>query len=167
MRGKRRIDACKNLPADHPLQPPVIEPIQFIPAAAEGESDCVGTDLANTIVSSTPNSPTTQTTEIPEPSIIPNLESHYSGELPEYVSKSQIASDIASDEVMTECPPQHEPNSEMATTTNNDFVLISELSVPELTVPEQTASEQSASELTTNSQSTTTNIHEPETSTND
>jgi len=102
---QRRIDACKNLPADHPLQPPVIEPIQFIHVAAEGESDCVGTDLANTLVSSsTPNSPTTQTTEIPEPSIIPDLESHYSGELPEYVSKSQIASDIASDEVMAEYP---------------------------------------------------------------
>jgi len=39
---QRRIDACKNLPADNPLQPPVIEPIQFIPATAEGESDNVG-----------------------------------------------------------------------------------------------------------------------------
>jgi len=78
-----RIDACKNLPKNHPLQPPVIEPIQSIPAAVEGEGDCVGTDLANTIVSSsTPNSPTTQSTEITEQSIIPNLESHYSGELP-------------------------------------------------------------------------------------
>jgi len=55
----------------------------------------------------------------------------------------------------------------MATTTNNDSVLIPELYVPELTVPKQIAPEQSASELTTNSQSTTTNIHEPETSTND
>jgi len=53
------------------------------------------------------------------------------------------------------------------TTTNNDSVLINEILVPELTVPEQTASEQSASELTTNSQSTTTNSHEHETSTND
>jgi len=99
---QRMIDACKHLPADHPLQPLVIKPIQFIPAAVEGESDCVGTDLADIIVSSsTPNSPTTQTIEISEPSIISNLESHYSGELPEYVSNSQIASDIASDEVMT------------------------------------------------------------------
>jgi len=98
-----RIDACKNLPSDHPLQPPMIDPIQSIPAAAEGESDCVGTDLAHTNVSSSPNSPT-QSTEITEQSI-PNLESHYSGELPEYVSNSQIASDIASDEVMTEYPP--------------------------------------------------------------
>ena len=89
---------------------------QSIPAAAEGEGDCVGTYLAHTNVSSsTPNTPT-QTTEITnqdEQSIIPNLESHYSGELPEYVSNSEIASDIASDEVMIECPPQHEPNQDM------------------------------------------------------
>jgi len=117
---------------------------------------------------STPNSPTTKTTEIPEQSIIHDLESHYSSELPEYVSNSQIAYNIAFDEVMTEYPPQHEPNSEMATTTNNDSVLIPKLFVPELPVPEQTASKQSASELTTNSQSTTTNLQtEPETSTND
>jgi len=159
-----RIDACKNLPANHPLQPPVIEPIQSIPAVAEGEG-CVGTDLANTTVSSsTPNSPTTQTTEITEQSIIHNLESHYSGELPEYVSNSQISSDITSDEVMIKYPPQHEPNSKMASSTNNDSVLIPELSVPELTVPKQPASEQSASDLTTNSQST---ITDHETSTND
>jgi len=136
-----RINACKNLPADHPLQPPMIDPIQSISAALKGEGDCVGTDLANTNVSSsTPNSPTTQTTEITEQSIISNLESHYSGELPEYVSNSQIISDIASDEVMTEYPPQHEPNQEMATTTNNDYVLIPEMFVPELTIPEQPVS---------------------------
>jgi len=55
----------------------------------------------------------------------------------------------------------------MGTTTNNDSVFIHEILVPELTVPEQIASEQSASELTTNRQSTTTNIHEPETFSND
>jgi len=164
---QRRIDACKHLPADHPLQPPVIESIQFIPAAAEDESDHVGTDLADTLVSSTPNSPTTQTIETSEPSVISNIEHHYLGELPEYVSNSQIAYDMASDEVMTECPPQHTPNSEMTKSTNNDFVPIQEILVPELTVLEQTASEQRASELTPNSQSTTTNIHEPETLTND
>jgi len=78
-----------------------------------------------------------------------------------------MASDIASDEVMAEYPPQHEPNSEMATTTNNGYVPIHEILVPELTVPEQTASEHNASELTTNNQSTTTNSHEHETLTND
>ena len=45
---QRRIDAFKHLPVDHPLQPPIIEPIQFIPAAAEGESDSVGTNLHQT-----------------------------------------------------------------------------------------------------------------------
>jgi len=42
-----------------------------------------------------------------------------------------------------------------------------EILVPELTVPEQNASKQTTSEFTTNSQSTTTNIYEPETFTND
>jgi len=99
---QRRNDACKHLPVDHPLQPSVIEPIQFIPAAAEGGSDLVRTDLASeTNVSSKPNSPSTQNIDIPESSILSNLESHYSGELPEYVSNQQIVSDIAFDEVMT------------------------------------------------------------------
>jgi len=175
---QRRIDACKYLPADHPLQPPAIEAIQFIPAAAEGGSDLVGTDLASqSNVSSKPNSPSTQNLDISESSILSNLESHYSGELPEYVSNQHIASDIASDEVMTENPQHQTPNS-----PNNNFVPTSEILVPELTVPEQTtseqsapeqnaseqiASEQNASELTTQSQSTTTNLHEPEHPIND
>jgi len=129
---QRRIDACKHLSTDHPLQSPVIEPIQFIPAAAEGGSDIVGTDLASeTNVSSKPNSPTTQNIVIPESSILSNLESHYSGELPEYVSNQQIASDIASDEVMTESPQHQTPNS-----PNNNSVPTNELLVLELTIPE-------------------------------
>jgi len=40
------------------------------------------------------------TTETSEPSIIQNLVNHYSGELPEYESNQDKASDIASDEVM-------------------------------------------------------------------
>jgi len=59
---------------------------------------------------------------------------------------------------MTECPPQHTPNSEMTTSTNNDSVPIHEILVPELTVPEQTASKQSASEQTA-SELTTNNQH--------
>jgi len=49
---QRRINACKNLPADHPLQPPMIEPIQSIPADAEGADDHTGTYIANIDVSS-------------------------------------------------------------------------------------------------------------------
>ena len=101
-----------------------------------------------------------------------NLESHYSGELPESVPNQQIASDITSDEVMTKCPQHQTPNSGMATSTNNNYVPSNEILVPELTIPEQinseqSASEQNASELTTKSQSTTTNFHEPENLTND
>jgi len=56
---QRRIDACKNLPANHPLQPPMIEPIQSIPADAEGAVDYTGSDSAHIDVSSShPNSPT-------------------------------------------------------------------------------------------------------------
>ena len=83
----RRIDACKYLPADHPLQPPVIEAIQFIPTDAEGASDPVGTYLVTeSNVSSKPNSPINQNIDTSETSILSNLESHYSGELHEYVS---------------------------------------------------------------------------------
>ena len=73
---------------------------------------------------------------------------------------------------MTESPQQHEPNQQMTSTTNIDFVLIPD-SVPELTVPEQPVLEQpvpehSVSEQTINNQSSTTNTFaEPETSVND
>jgi len=49
---QRRIDACIHLPVDHPLQPPMIEPIQSLPADAEGADDHTGSDIANIDVSS-------------------------------------------------------------------------------------------------------------------
>jgi len=102
---QRRIDACIHLLADHPLQPPMIEPIQSFPTDAEGTDDHTRTYIANMDVSSSkPNSliQTTQTsTKTSEPSIIQNLIDHYSGELPEYESNQDKVSDIASDEVMT------------------------------------------------------------------
>jgi len=39
---QRRINACVRLPSDHPLQPPMIEPIQFVSADAEGVDDHTG-----------------------------------------------------------------------------------------------------------------------------
>jgi len=58
---QRCIDACKYLPADHPLQPPVIEAIQVIPVVAEGGDDLVGTYHASgSNLSSKPNSPINQ-----------------------------------------------------------------------------------------------------------
>jgi len=99
---QRRIDACIHLPADHPLQPPMIEPVQSLRADAEGADDHTGSNIANIDVSSSkPNSPTQTTTETSEPSIIQNLLDHYSSELLEYESNQEKASDITFDEVMT------------------------------------------------------------------
>jgi len=68
---------------------------------------------------------------------------------------------------MTERPQQHEPNIEMNSTTNLDYVPIPD-SVPELTVPEKPVPELSVSEQIINNQSSTTNTFvEPETSVND
>ena len=147
---QRGIDACKNLPADHPLQPPMIEPIQFVHADAEGVDDHTGTYISNINVSSSQPISQTETFETYEPSIIPDLVNHYSGELPGYESNIEKASDIAPDEVMAESPHQQTLNHEMASST--DFIVIPDIhpepvhheqSVPELDVPEQVLSHQS------------------------
>ena len=139
---QKKIDVCNNLPADHPLQPPMIDPIQFVPVDVEGVDDHTGTNIAIIDVSS---SQTTQTTQISEPSIIQNLVDHYSGELPEYETNQDKASNVAYDEVMTKSPQQHEPNQEMASSTNLNSVVISE-PVHELVVPEQLVLELSVHE---------------------
>jgi len=152
--------------------------MQFIPAAAEGGDDPVGTNLVSeSNLSSKPNSPLNQNIDTTETSILSNLESHYSSELPEYVSNQHTASNIASAEVMTESTQHQPPNS-----PTNNFVPTSIIIVPELNVPEQTPSEQSApehnaseqttsdqnaSELPEQTQPSTTIIHESEHSTND
>jgi len=112
---QRRINACVRLPTDHPLQPVMIEPIQFVPADAEGVNDHTESESANIDVSLSP-------TETHEPSVIQGLINHYSGELPS--SKTNL--ERASDEVMTEIPQQQTPNPEMASLTHTNFVLLSE-----------------------------------------
>jgi len=172
---QRRFDACIHLPADHPLQSPMIEPIQFVPADAEGVNDHKGTNISNIDVSSSEpisQTQTTQTTQTFEPSIIQNLVNHYSGELPEYETNLEKAFDIASDEVMTKIPQQHEPDQEMASSTNTNYVLIPDLvpeqNVPELVVPEQPASELSLpKQIIINQSSATNTILEPKITTND
>jgi len=96
---QRRINACVRLPTDHPLQPPMIEPIQFVTADAEGVNDHIRSESANIVVSLSP-------TQTNEPSIIQDLMNHYSGELPVYESNLEKASNIASDDVMRESPYQ-------------------------------------------------------------
>jgi len=126
----------------------------------EGADGHTGTDSTNINVSSphlTSPTQTTPTTEIFEPSIIHNLVDHYSGELPEYESNLEKASNIASDEVMTESPQKLEPNLDMTSLTNLDFVLICE-PVLELSVLEQ---------IILNQQQKTNTSNEHETSIND
>jgi len=67
---------------------------------------------------------------------------------------------------MTESPQQHEPNQEMASSTNIGSILIPD-HVPELVVPKQPVPELVVPEQVINNQSPTTNtIVEPETSIN-
>jgi len=95
---QRRINVCVRLPADHPLQPPMIEHIQFVHDDAEGVIDQTGSESASIDVSLSP-------TQTNEPSIIQDLMNHYSGELPGYETNLEKASDITSNEVMIESPP--------------------------------------------------------------
>jgi len=101
---------------------------------------------------------------------------HYSGELPGYVPNQEKASDIASDEVITESPHHQTPNQELASSI--DYVLIHDNIHSESDVPEQSVLEEDVFELDVPKQSvpkqviyiqtpTTNTISEPETFTND
>jgi len=58
---QRRINACVRISADHLLQPPMIEHLQFVPADAEAVNDKTRPEFANHEVSLSPSKPTTQT----------------------------------------------------------------------------------------------------------
>jgi len=60
---QRRINACVRLPADHPLQPPMIEPLQFVSTNAEGVDDHTRSKSGNIEVSLSPSKTTTQSSE--------------------------------------------------------------------------------------------------------
>jgi len=137
--SQMRVDLCAKLPADHPLQPPIIDCLQSIPADAEGADEPAGSVSANTSTSSHPNHRTffepikfaqseTETigepskpqpespTKISEQSVLENLVSHYSGELPEVETELQKASEVASDEVTSESPQQQTTNLQTTST---------------------------------------------------
>ena len=161
-----RINKCKNLPEKHPLQPPVIEAIQSIPASAKGASDLSGTclDVLDESVS-TPNSPTptpnNNDNQTFEQSVISNIESHCSGELPEY--QPQMTSDITSDEVVIESPSQQQPNKNIDHINISDSIPLPEISVSE---SEISVSKQNVYE-TDNSEPNASDQHESEQTTDD
>jgi transcriptional regulator with XRE-family HTH domain len=45
--AQMRFKVCEKLPANHPFQPPMIEPLSFVPADAEVIGEQVGSELAN------------------------------------------------------------------------------------------------------------------------
>jgi len=116
---QRRINACARLPVDHP-QPPMIEPLQSIPANAEVVGDQTGPEYDNQEVSVSPPKPTTQTSD---PAVIQDLINHYSGELPGFEPNLERASELASDEVTLECPQQQEPDIQMTPNTCIDLII--------------------------------------------
>jgi len=94
--SQMRIDICNKLPIDHPLQPPMIECLQSIPADAEGADDQTESLSANAATSSKSDQAQTQTepetntcepsnsqpkspTKLAEPNVLDQLVSHYSG----------------------------------------------------------------------------------------
>jgi hypothetical protein len=102
-----RFKFCERLPADHPFQPPMIEPLSFVPADADVIGEHVGSESAN--ISESSSSHPTPMNQTLEPSILENLVSHYSGELPGVEPNSEKASEITSMEVVLEEPPQQQP----------------------------------------------------------
>jgi len=124
--SQKRIDTCNKLPIDHPLQPPMVEPLNVAPADAEGSDEAAGSASATIATSSQtqtqtetcepsnsqPKSPTKQ----PEPNVLDQLVSHYSGELPEVESELQKASEVASDEVASKSPQQQQAEPQIALT---------------------------------------------------
>jgi len=121
-----RIDICNKLPANHPLQPPMVEPLNIAPADAEGSDEPAlvqPLNFAQTQIetcepsNSQPKSPTKQ----PEPNVLDQLVSHYSGELPEVEYELQKASKVASDEVTSESP-QHQLANPQTTSTKIQLV---------------------------------------------
>ena len=95
--SQMRIDVYNRLLPNHPMQPPMIEPLQTIPADAEGWSEQAEPELDNHVSSSSQPKPTTRTSD---PSVLEELANNYSGELPGFTPNSEKASEIASDEVI-------------------------------------------------------------------
>jgi len=87
--------------ADLPFQPPMIEPLQSLPADAEGVDEPVVAKSANHEESSSHPKPTTQTSE---PSVLDELVNNYSGELPSSEPNLEKASEIAFEEIILEDP---------------------------------------------------------------
>jgi hypothetical protein len=120
---------CERLPFNHPLQPPMIQPLNMVPAGKNVESSS--------------SQPTTSQTA--ETFMIDNLVSHYSDELSEVRPNLQKSPQVTTMEVTLETPPHQAPNLQMASSTSPEHVptpehVVSEHIVPEQLVPEHVVS---------------------------
>jgi len=104
--SQMRIDVCNRLPTNHPIKPPMVEPLQTIPTDAEAGSEQAEPESDNHVSSPSQPQLTTQTSD---PSVLEELANHYSGELPSFKPNSEKASEIASDEVILKKPQQQQP----------------------------------------------------------
>ena len=90
--SQRRVDLCNKLPADHPFQPPIIKPLNMIPADTHISTSTHpnkipirvnltlgGTRLAEVVMGSTIQKPT----RFGSPSNLFSLEKHLGGEFPD------------------------------------------------------------------------------------
>ena len=108
-----RVDLCAKLPADHPFQPPVVEPLNIAPTDATTIGDQAGSESANLVETS--------------------------GELPSVESELEKASEATSGEVASESPQQQTPNLQTASTTSlvipdhiESLSFIEQISKPEI-----------------------------------
>jgi len=156
--SQKRIDICNRLHADHPFQPPIIKPLNMIPAgetfpssslsnqsptrdslkvagSTAAAEEHVVTEEPSTADISLSDSPTNkqQTTSSPnnqtfEQHVLSNLESRYSGEVPEY--QKQKASENPPQTMTTKTLETTIPESEMETVVEESVqVMESEPSV--------------------------------------
>jgi len=111
--SQMRVDLCNKLPADHPLQPPIIEPLNIELADTH---TCTSTysNQPQTDTCKPSNSQPKSPTKTSEPNVLDQLVSHYSGELPEVAYELQKASEVASDEVASESLQHQSPEPQIA-----------------------------------------------------
>jgi len=113
---------CVRLPADHPFQPLVIEPLQSIPADSEVVGEPAVLESANHEESSSSHlEPTTQTSD---QFVLVELANHYSGELPRFEPNLERVSEADSNEVTLESPQQQALNLQIASNTRTDLIIL-------------------------------------------
>jgi hypothetical protein len=136
--SQRKTDFYNRFPANNSLKPPMIQPLNVVLADTEFTDEHISSESSNPNASS--SSQPTSTNQTQETSVLYNLVSHYSDELPEVRSTIEKASEVNTTEVTLQTPPHQAPNQQMTTTTSLEHVYSPKHVVPEHAVPEQLVS---------------------------